>query len=107
MEGYILTILHIQIYNLQIVCSVKITFMLHLYMGRKNCIHVSFSSYTGEAQECLQTQFCQAARQLSTVPSSKLCLKIGINVSFSSYTGEAQECLQTQFCQAARHLSTV
>ncbi|XP_071946536.1 probable E3 ubiquitin-protein ligase HECTD4 isoform X2 [Antedon mediterranea] len=25
---------------------------------------------------CLSTQFCQAARQLSTVPSSKLCVKI-------------------------------
>ncbi|XP_071790886.1 probable E3 ubiquitin-protein ligase HECTD4 isoform X2 [Asterias amurensis] len=29
-----------------------------------------------DAQDCISTQFCQAARQLSTVPSSKLCVKI-------------------------------
>ncbi|XP_038054835.1 probable E3 ubiquitin-protein ligase HECTD4 isoform X2 [Patiria miniata] len=29
-----------------------------------------------DAQDCLATQFCQAARQLSIVPSSKLCVKI-------------------------------
>ena len=36
----------------------------------------SFLTQSADAQDCLSTQFCQAARQLSTVPSSKLCVKI-------------------------------